>query len=349
MNHDLKQLVKKAGLPPGTIRTGGAKGPVSISHMVYHRDGLETKLINQVSDIQFVAQQKNWVDVMGIDDADVMLNMGKKFQLHPLILEDICNTAQLPKCDEHDDAFFMMVKAISFNDSEISFEHIAFYMRENLMLSFQEHTTDTFHVVKQRMQDKLGKITKKNVDYLLYALLDYVIDTYFVVLRKIDAQVTLLNQEVDENPNSSTLKNIQSLKKQVLLLKRYFWYIRDIILALKKTDSPLFSKKTQKYLVDCHDHIAHIIDISESFREELIDLTERHLSAINMRSNDIMKILTIVAAIFMPLTFLVGIYGMNFKAMPELDWPWGYPVLMGSMVVLSVGLLVFFKRKKWLD
>jgi magnesium transporter len=268
MKHDLNQLVKTTGLPPGMVTNAGHAddGSVSLMHIHYHRNGMAVDLPSEVSDIQLKPNRQHWVDIIGLNDPSVIVDMGERFNLHPLVMEDITNTAQLPKMDEHDDAFFILAKAITFDGNDIVFEHIAIYMRDNLLLSFQEYSSDTFHIVKQRMQDKVGKITKKNVDYLMYALLDYVIDTYFVVLRKIDGRVSMLNQEVDDAPNASTLKNIQHLKKQVLMLKRYFWVVRDIVLALKKSESPLMSTKTKKYLVDCYDHISHIIDISESFQ-----------------------------------------------------------------------------------
>ena len=310
---------------------------------------LNIKSIDDPITIKICKEKINWIDVRGIHDLNIIDKIGKKFKLHPLILEDITNTSQLPKIDEHEAFFFVIIKAISFDGFEVKIEHIALFLTPKLILSFQENTSDTFSVVKDRILNKKGKVTEKKEDYLLYTLFDYVIDTYFESLRKIDQRLSELGMEVDQTSSQSTLKNIQTLKKQILILKRHFWYTRDIILSLKKSESALIAENTHKYLTDLYDHIAHIIDISESFREELIDLSERHLSAINLRSNDIMKMLTIVATIFMPLTFLTGIYGMNFKYMPELEWKWSYPILTSIMLFIGFGLLFIFKRKKWFN
>jgi magnesium transporter len=353
MKRYLSKLTKKIGLPPGTSIHIGAEQAyaIEISQVSYSETGIKQSEIKNVEDITIQQDSKsiNWIDVRGINNTEIINQVGKRFDLHPLIIEDITNTIQLPKIEEHEHSFFLIIKAISFDDSTISMEHICLYFRPQLILSFQEKPTDTFKIVRDRILDKKGKILDKRADYLLYALFDYVIDTYFESLRKIDNRISELNDEVDQNPSQDTLKKIQMLKKQILILKRHFWYLRDIVLVLKRSESTLIAEKTDKYLTDLNDHIAHIIDISESFREELIDLSERHLSAINLRSNDIMKMLTIVAAIFMPLTFLAGIYGMNFKHMPELEWPLAYPILIGLMIFLSMGLLLIFKRKNWLS
>jgi magnesium transporter len=349
MKHYLKSLAKKTGLPPGTTMHIGPERhePVRVSLMRYDSDSTKLSSIDNPKTIKKSKEKIDWIDVRGIHDLQIIRQIGEKFRLHSLILEDITNTSQLPKIEEHEHHFFIVIKAISFDGIEIKLEHIALFLAPKLILSFQENTADTFSIVKDRILNNKGKVTEKKEDYLLYALFDYVIDTYFESLRKIDVRLSELSSEVDQTPTQSTLKDIQTLKKQILVLKRYFWYTRDIVLSLKKSESALIAEKTDKYLTDLYDHIAHIIDISESFREELIDLSERHLSAINLRSNDIMKMLTVVAAIFMPLTFLAGIYGMNFKYMPELEWKWAYPVLVLVMLLVSGGLLLLFKRKKW--
>ncbi|MEK9658185.1 MAG: magnesium/cobalt transporter CorA [bacterium] len=351
MKRYLKSLAKKTGLPPGTTMHIGPERnePVHISLIRYDSDSAKCKTIDNLKTIKRSKEKIDWVDIRGIHDLQIMRETGSIFNIHSLILEDITNTSQLPKIEEHPQHFFILIKAISFDGAEIKLEHIALFLAPKLILSFQENTADTFSIVKDRVLNKKGKVTEKKEDYLFYTLFDYVIDTYFESLRKIDVRLSELNVEVDQAPSQSTLKNIQTLKKQILVLKRYSWYTRDIVLNLKKSESSLIAEKTDKYLTDLYDHIAHIIDISESFREELIDLSERHLSAINLRSNDIMKMLTIVTAIFMPLTFLAGIYGMNFKYMPELEWKFAYPILVLAMVALSSGLLLFFKRKKWFD
>lgn len=353
MNYNLSKLTKKIGLPPGTIMQVGASNtePLAVEQVIYTAETFTKSSPNEVSDIvkEVPEDAINWVDVRGVHVTDAITKISAQFYIHSLMTEDIVNTLQLPKIEEQEDCFFVVMKAISFEESKLELEHICLYFREGVLLSFQEKSSDTFSIVRDRIQAKKGKIHEKKADYLLYALLDYIIDTYFDALQKIDNHILTLSEEVDQESSRDTLKSIQSIKKQVLSLKRHFWYTRDIVLALKKSDSSLILDSTNKYLVDLNDHIAHIVDISESFREELIDLTERHLSGINLRSNDIMKMLTIVAAIFMPLTFLAGIYGMNFKYMPELNWMFGYPLLLLIMVGISICLLFFFNRKKWLD
>jgi magnesium transporter len=353
MKRYLKRIVKKAGLPPGAVvHIGPEKNdPARFTLVNYDANSAEINDLENVSEIQTHLDTKkiNWLDVQGVHDPELIRHIGSVFNLHGLILEDVVNTSGLPKLEEGGLGVFIVIKAISFDGIDIKLEHIGLFLQTNAILSFQERTEDTFQVIKDRMLNKKGKIIEKKADYLLYALFDYVIDTYFDTLQTIDVRISELNKEVDDFPSHETLKNIQRLKKQVLVLKRYFWYTRDIVLLLKKSESPLILTKTGKYLTDLHEHIAHIIDISESFREELIDLSERHLAAINLRSNDITKMLTIVSSIFLPLTFLTGIYGMNFSHMPELNFRYAYPALMVSMIAIVAFLLFLFKRNRWFD
>ncbi|MEK9727407.1 MAG: magnesium/cobalt transporter CorA [Candidatus Margulisiibacteriota bacterium] len=353
MTKYLKRMVKKAGLPPGeVVHIGPEKSdPPTVTLIQYNDQNAHFYPIHDVKDIVSYSDNQwvNWLNVQGVHDPTLIRDIGSIFNLHGLILEDVVNTRGLPKFEEGGLGFFIVIKAISFDGHTISFDHIAICLQENAILSFQECTQDTFKVIKDRIQQKKGKISQKKADYLMYALFDYVIDTYFDTLQKIDVRISELNQEVDDFPTHDTLKRIQALKKQILALKRNFWTTRDIVLLLKKSESPLLSKKIGKYLTDLHEHIGHIIDISESFREELIDLSERHLAVINLRSNDITKMLTIVSSIFLPLTFVTGVYGMNFKFMPELEQPYAYPILLISMVVVVTLLFAFFKRKRWFE
>lgn len=354
MKHYLSKIIKKSGMPPGTAVHIGvdSSAPIGISEVFYNPQEASYRELKESRGVSILkgAERVQWVDIRGIHDTQSIKDIGNTFHLHPLVVEDISNTSQLPKIESQEKSFFVIIKAISFDGETINLEHICLFLTENYIVSFQEKTSDTFKVVRERILNKKGKIIEKQADYLLYSLLDYVIDTYFEALQKIDKRISDIGDDIESaTPAQSTLKNIQTLKKQILLLKRYFWYTRDIILSLKKSDSPLIADKTEKYFTDLNDHIAHIIDISESFREELIDLSERHLSAINLRSNDIMKMLTIVAAIFMPLTFIAGIYGMNFVHMPELKWMWSYPILISIMIILTCGLLWLFKRNQWFD
>jgi magnesium transporter len=351
MKHYLSKLSKKKGLPPGTplhIGTPSTETP-HITHILYDEDSVKKEEPHAISPTKPTEKKIHWLDVRCPHDIELMKSIGRTFTLHSLVIEDILNTAQHPKIEEHDHHFFIIIKAIDFSENTLHFEHICIFFREHHLLSFQEKSTDTFTIIKDRIIEKKGKIREKKTDYLLYTLIDYVIDTYFETLQKIDTHISMFTTEVDTSPRPDTLKRIQTLKKDILILKRQFWYTRDIVQSLKKTESSLIAPKTHKYLQDLHDHISHIIDISESFREELIDLSERHLSNINLRSNEIMKMLTIVAAIFMPLTFLAGIYGMNFRVMPELNWPWSYPILLGLMAAIALFLMTLFKKKHWLD
>ncbi len=353
MKQYLNRMTKKTGLPPGDlIHIGPEKTePIQYTLVRYGTHGAEFFDLSSPSDIAKHRTPNDccWLDVRGVHQPELIHAIGTLFDLHSLILEDVVTTSSLPKLEEGGLGLFMIIKAIRFDGTTLNFEHIALCLQSNVIVSFQEQTTDTFQVIKTRMAQKKGKILEKNTDYLLYALVDYVIDTYFETLQTIDHRISTLNQEVDDCPTHETLKHIQALKNHVLMLKRYFWYTRDSILLLKKSESPLIDEKTGKYLTDLHEHITHIIDISESFREELIDLSERHLAAINLRSNDITKLLTIVSAIFLPLTFMTGIYGMNFTHMAELNWPYAYPLLLLCMLGIVGLLLVLFKRKRWFD
>jgi len=353
MLHYLKYLTKKTGLPPGTptLVEPSKQDAVIIEKIIYDSHSSDMFSISNEHELTIDEHHSKitWIDIRGIHDLSLIKTIGKKFKFHDLLLEDITNTTQLPKVEFDQNHIIIVIKAITYEKEELNLEHIVLFFSSKHVVAFQENTTDTFSVIKTRIFEKKGRITEKGTDYLVYALFDYVIDTYFNTLRKIDIRLSELNAEVDQHPSQETLKNIQTTKKNILILKRYFWYIRDIILTLKKSETSLISEQMNKYLTDLYDHVAHIIDISESFREELIDLSERHLSNINLRSNDIMKTLTIVSVVFIPLTFLAGIYGMNFKVMPELHWTWSYPSLLGVMILIVISLLVVFKKRKWFD
>jgi magnesium transporter len=351
MNRHLDKLVKKTGLAPGTpIHIGPEySDPTIIEQCLYTNKTASLTKINAVSDINLEQTQLSWLDIRGLKDITLLTNIAAVFKLHGLIIEDISNTLQLPKLDEHDDSYFLILKLINFDNNHLSLDHICVYFEKNTIITFQEKSQDNFTVIKDRILKQKSKLNEKQSDYLLYTLFDYIVDTYFIALQQLDNRLIELTKDVDTHSSKNTLIKIQKTKKQLLTLNHLFWYTRNIALNLKKSDSNLITKSTFKYFNDLHDHISHIIDISESFREELIDLTERHLSSINLKSNEIMKTLTIVTAIFMPLTFLAGIYGMNFKVMPELEFRFAYPILIVAMLIITGILLLIFKRKKWLN
>lgn len=346
-----KKLLRKAGLPPGTLLASRKKKP-SETHVDYisystEQVNLQPLNLNEPFSKLIKANEKNWFDFRMESNIPLLQKIGTDFGVHSLILEDVTNTLQLPKIEYGDNWIFISLKLFLFKNNKLVFEHICIYFKDNIVLSFQEPHFDQFEAIKTRINQKKGKICEKDADYLVYALIDYCIDSYFVTLKYIDDQLNDLQELVDLAQKQDILKDIHQLKRQLSVLRRHFWYTRDIILSLKKEEHPLIDSATEKYINDLYDHIQHVIDISESFRDDLNDLTERHLAAINLRSNEIMKFLTILSALFLPLSFLAGFYGMNFKYMPELEFKYAYPILAGTMLIIAVVLLLLFRKKGW--
>ncbi|MGK2905441.1 MAG: magnesium/cobalt transporter CorA [Desulfuromonadales bacterium] len=355
INRDMFQLKAKAvGLPPGTlIHVGKQKTEKPVITLIdYDQSHLET--LNDITLDEAMSFRNtdtvSWINLSGIHDVELIDEFGKRFDIHPLALEDILNTHHRPKLDEHEGFSLIILKMLFFNNETLTLatEQVSLLLGQHYVISFQELEGDVFNGVRDRLQRSSGKIRQRGPDYLAYALIDSIVDSYFHILEKIGDQLVQLEEELISNPDSTMLTTIHHYKRELLLLRKSVWPLREVISQLHKEDSPLISEGTQIYLRDLYDHTVQAIDTLEIFRDTISGLQDLYMSSVSNRMNEIMKVLTIMASIFIPLTFIAGIYGMNFEYIPELKWRYSYFVLLGFMASCAIGMLIFFRRKKWL-
>jgi magnesium transporter len=349
-----KRRSKKAGLPPGTpVYVGERKDEkVKISVLDYDQEHFEEKELEQAEGCFSFKDTSTvtWINVDGIHQVDIIHKIGKNFGLHPLIQEDIVNTEQRPKMEDFGNYIYTVLKMIYHdeNDGEINIEQVSLILGENFVISFQEREGDIFNHVRERIRNGKGRIRKMKADYLAYSLLDAVVDNYFFILEKTGEQIEDLEDKVVSQPKPETMQEIHRLKRTMIFLRRSVWPLREVINILERGESSLIQEATRIYLRDVYDHTIQVIDSVETFRDMLSGMHDTYLSSISNRMNEIMKVLTIIATIFIPLTFIAGIYGMNFKFMPELAWRWSYFAVWVVIVVVAALMVVFFRRKKWL-
>ena len=345
---------EKIGFSPGEIVYLGDKRAesVKISVIEYSPDTFEE---TEVSDVAACVPFKetdaiSWINISGVHNVGLIKDLGEHFNLHPLILEDIVNTEQRPKMDDFEDYVFMVMKMV-YPDMEthtIQYEQISFIIGEKYVICLQEVEKDIFNPVRERIKKGKGRIRKRGSDYLAYALVDMVVDHYFRVLEEIGEEIEVLQNDVLEKPEPHFLKVIHTLKKEILFLRKSIWPMREIINTLIRGESSLIKDETVIFLRDVYDHTIQVIDTIETFRDILSGTLDIYLSNVSNKMNEVMKVLTIIATIFIPMTFIAGIYGMNFKYMPELSWRWSYPLLWMVLVALFVVMVFWFRRKKWL-
>jgi magnesium transporter len=292
----------------------------------------------------------SWVNVDGLHDTELLQKLGDHFGLHPLVLEDIVNVNQRPKVEDYDGYIFVVARMLFFEPETVTLrsEQMSFALGPRWLLSFQEVHGDVFENVRARIRAGRGRIRKIGVDYLLYALLDALVDHYFAVLEKMSERLEELEDDINEDPTSETLQRIHAMKREMIHLRRSVWPMREAVGALQRSESQLIGEETTLFLRDVYDHTIQAIDAIESFRDMLSSLQDIYLSSLSNRMNEVMKVLTIIATIFVPLTFIAGIYGMNFDVLPELHWKWSYLVFW--VVILAIGgtMLAFFRRRRWL-
>ncbi len=351
----IKHKLKKAGLPPGTLVHIGEKKckEVQITLFDYDEINFEEKEIKNVDECYPFKNKPTvtWINVEGLHQIDILEKLGNFFGIHPLAQEDILNTEQRPKSEDFIDNIYIVFKMLSYDNSshEIIPEQVSLILGSNFLISFQEGIEgDIFDSIRDRIRGNKGRIRKSGADYLAYRLLDAVVDNYFVILEKLGNKIELLEEELINEVKSTTLKEIHNLKKEMIFLRKSVWPLREVVNNLQKEDSPLIKDSTKIFLRDVYDHTIQVMDTIESYRDMIAGMLEIYLTNITNRTNTVMKVLTIFATIFMPPTFIVGIYGMNFKYMPELDWKWGYPIIMLLMLLIAFSMLWYFKKKKWI-
>lgn len=291
-----------------------------------------------------------WINISSLQDVELIRSMAESVGLHPLVLEDILDTDHRPKLEDYGDYIYTVLKMIRLNESgdEMITEQVSLVLGKGFVLSFQERDGDVFEPIRDRIRAAKGRIRKMGADYLAHSLLDAIVDGYFVVLENRAEQIEMLEDELISFPSPKTLQGLYRLKRDGLFLRRSIWPVRELAASLERIESPLVSESLHAYLRDLYDHTIQAIDTTETFRDMLSGMLDTYLSSQSNRMNEVMKVLTIIATIFIPLSFVAGVYGMNFKFMPELGWRWGYFAALGVMAAVALGMLVFIKRRKWL-
>ena len=355
----MKKLTKKrstkAGLPPGTlVHIGEKKGElVKISVLDYDSARLLEREVKTVEECLPFKDEPTitWINVEGLHETEVVRKFGEHFGFHPLVQEDILNTDQRPKMEDYGDYLYVVVKMLTYNGAtnEIAAEQISLILGRNFVITFQEGKEgDVFDPLRDQIRTGKGRIRNSGADYLAYAMIDSIVDTYFIILEKLGERIEELEDKLVSEPTAGTLHLIHLLKRELIYLRKSVWPLREVISGMQRGQSSLIRETTLMYLRDIYDHTIQVIDSIETYRDMVAGMLEIYLSSVSNRLNSVMKVLTIIATIFIPLTFIVGVYGMNFHYMPELDWRLGYPVLWTFMILIAVGMLIFFRKRKWL-
>ncbi|MBK5275120.1 MAG: magnesium/cobalt transporter CorA [Desulfuromonadales bacterium] len=350
----LKKRSIKAGMPPGSLVHIGdtPAAAVSIELIGYDPDSFEEQRFQSVDECLPSLKRPGitWVNVEGVHNVEIIRHLGEQYALHPLVLEDIVNTVQRSKIEDYDDYLFIVLRMLrSTGGGDFTSEQLSMILAPNLLFTFQEGLQgDVFDTVRERLRTGKGKGRGMGADYLAYALIDAIVDSYFSVLEDLGERIVNLEEELTLSPDKSTLLMINDIKKEIIYLRKAVWPLREAVSFLERGDSHLLTPATRIYFRDIYDHTVQVIETVETYRDLLSGMLDLYLSSISNRTNEIMKFLAAIGTIFMPLTFLVGVYGMNFKHMPELEWHYGYYAVWIFMVALSVVMILYFKRKRWL-
>lgn len=354
-----KKIIKhkntpKVGKPPGSLIYLGPKKdvPVSIKVIEYNQESFrETTLDPSAPEIKIQQEgQFTWVDVTGLHDIRMIENIGKIANIHSLTLEDLLNVNQRPKIDIFHTYIYIVIQLLKFDEEHntVESEQLSLVLGNNYVMTFLESPSDIFEVLKTRMRNHTGKIRNSSADYLAYAILDVVVDDYYDVIEKIGEQIEAFEEVLMLHPHKMQIQEIYSLKRELLELRKAVWPIREIITKLDKDGTDIIKEKTTLYLRDLYDHSIQIIETAEIYRDLTSGLVDMYMSSTSHKLNEIIKVLTILSSIFIPLTFIAGVYGMNFKHMPELEWHYGYYLCLTGMGILAVIMILYFKVKKWI-
>jgi magnesium transporter len=349
-----KKFSKKAGLAPGTISYVGdiRDFEVNIDLMEYTETNLQEKASIPVKEIE-ISKTKDgvrWININGIHDTEILETIGKSFEIHPLVMEDIAHADQRPKMDEFDTYAYLVVQMVRYDDEhhQISTEQLSIVIQGNTLISFQEQPGDLFEGIRDRLRKNVGKGRRSGVEYLMYSLLDTIVDNYFVVLEKIGDRLDEIEVNLLGNATTEDVNGLHGIKRELIYLRKAVWPMREVINSLSKSALIQKNQITEIYLRDVYDHCVRAIDTLETYREMSSSLMDMYLSSLSNKMNTVMKTLTIISTIFIPLTFIVGVYGMNFTNMPELSMPYSYGIVWALMIILSLIMIRYFKKKDWL-
>lgn len=340
------------GAPPGTlVYTGENKTDrIKISLIEYNEtEFFEHEYYDLSECISNVKPHLvKWINVDGLHKTEVIEKIGKLYDIHPLTLEDIVHVDQRPKFEDYDSYVVAIMKMISYTE-KINVEQLSIVLMDNMVISFQEpHGGDAFDIIRTRLRQAKGRIRKCGSDYLAYALMDAVIDCYFHAIEKIGDAVEKIEEEIIDASDKKSLMELYALKREMIYLRKQVWPMRDMISNMVRSETKLINPSTDIYLRDLQDHVTRIIDTVETYRDLLSGIMDIYLSTNANKMNEVMKVLTIMSSIFIPVTFIAGVYGMNFEFMPELKSPYGYAITWGVMLAVMIGLIIYFKRKKWM-
>lgn len=343
----------KVGAAPGTlIHTGEQKiEQVRLTALTYNSENCTEHPVKNIEEALALCEGSDfaWIDVAGLHDTDLIARLGDYFAIHPLTQEDILSTAQRPKWENFGDYLYVVLRSLAHSPEEgnIKSEQVSLVLTPKVLVSFQESTPDLFGAVRARLQKGQGRLRKSGCDYLAYTLIDAVVDNYFVILERIGLEIDDIEEATLEQPDPKALQRMHDLKRQVITMRKQVWPLREVIAGLAREGSTLITPTTMLFLRDVGDHTIQIIDTIETYRDLLSGLLDLYLSMVSNKLNEIMKVLTIVSTLFIPLTFLTGVYGMNFNHMPELSWKYGYGLIWLAMIVVVLAMILFIKKKKW--
>lgn len=351
---------KKSGSSPGSLIFTGEQKVTDVTISIYEYDAAEFQE-KELSDVEellnYINNKQNiWINICGLHDVETLGRVGEIFNLHPLVIEDILNVDSSSKIEDYENYIFIVAKRLymSGEDVKVGQEHISFILIDKILLTFHEMKGDDFNSIRERLRENKGRLRKQGTDYLICRLLDAMVDNYFSVIDFIDQKIENIEDQIIEKPDQTSLEEIHQLRKELIKFKRAAVPVRDILFMIEREQFPVFKKSTFPFLRDINDHIKQILDLIENYREITNGLMEVHLSSESRKTNEVMKLLTIISTIFIPLTFIVGVYGMNFNTgvsglnMPELNWKFGYPFVLITMGIIAGLLVIWFKRKKWM-
>lgn len=349
-----KRSVQKVGLPPGSLVASPEAGPVAPvrMHLIrFDQDQVEEQTVTQLTAIPPIIPGKvSWLNIDGVHDVATVRAIGDAYKIHPLILEDILNTEQRPKCEQYDQTVYVVVHLLEddVEHGRVLRDQVSLVFGDDFVLSFQERPGDVFDILRDRIRTGKGIVRRHRGDYLAYALVDATVDHYFVLAETLEDRVDVLQAMLLDRPHESLVQAIHGLRREVARIRRSVWPMRSLIETWIKLETGASHATTRLYLRDVHDHVSRVLDDLNAVRDTITSLLDTYLSLMSQRMNEVMKVLTVIATIFMPLTFVVGVYGMNFDYMPELHWPWSYPILWGVLGVAGLSMGWYFKRKKWI-
>ncbi len=350
----IKKRIKSVGLPPGTlIHVGDRKvEQVDIHVIEYNEVDVNEVHVTRPDDLSDLIDKNHvtWININGLHNLDLIEQIGQLFNIHPLVMEDIVNTEHRPKFEDYEDYLFIILKMLTYDEAnqEVISEQVSLVLTAGTVITFQEKPGDVFQGIRDRIFNSKGRLRKFGADYLTYALIDAIVEQFYIIIEKIELRMEKVEEELIQSPSNKTLNAIHRLRHDILYLRNTGWPLREIMNEFVHDDIPFINKSTEIYLRDVYDHSVQILEILDTVRDMITGMLDTYLSGLSNRMNEVIKVLTIISTIFIPLTFLAGVYGMNFRHMPELEWKLGYPLVWLIIIVLSFSMIIYFKRKKWM-